>query len=323
MTGISGFFGRWMLGSLLRANENMGLDISIVALVRDTKRFLRNAPHLHSYDELQLATGDVRDFSFPQGEFTHIVHMAASSDAAIQASDPLGLFTSIVNGTARVLEFAGICKAKRFLFVSSGAVYGPQPTELVRLPEDYRGAPDPTISQSVYGTAKRSAEQLCSLHNSAGSLEVTIARAFAFIGPGMPLVGHFAAGNFIHDGIIGQPIKINGDGTPLRSYLYTADLTWWLWKILLEGAPGCSYNVGGEEIVSIRELAETVAESFSPRLNIEVAVRPDYRKIPERYIPDITRAKKELGLYVRIPLKEAIQRTIAWYSQNEHDRSNK
>jgi len=316
LTGASGFFGRWLLESLFLANERLKLDVTVVALVRDTALFARKAPHLADCGVLHLEPGDVRDFVFPAGAFTHVVHMAASSDAATQAADPEGLFSVIVDGTRRVLEFARQSGVKRILFVSSGAVYGQQPLWLARIPEDYRGAPDPTIPKSLYGTAKRAAEQLCSLYNSVGLLEVAIARAFAFIGPGMPLDGHFAAGNFIRDGIAGGPVKVNGDGLPLRSYLYAADLAWWLWKILLEGTPGRAYNVGGNEIVSIQELAETVADCFSPCLSVVVTGRPDNEKNPERYVPDITQAERELGLSARIPLKEALQRTIAWHSRS-------
>jgi nucleoside-diphosphate-sugar epimerase len=323
LTGASGFFGRWLLESLLLANERLKLNVTVFALIRDTAAFARKAPHLADCDALHLLTGDVRDFAFPNGAFTHVVHLAANSDAVTQAADPLGLFAVIVDGTRRVLEFARHAGVKRFLFVSSGAVYGPQPPDLARIPENYQGAADCTNPQSVYGTAKRAAEQLCSLYNSVGLLEISIARAFAFVGPGMPLEGHFAVGNFIRDGIAGGPVKVNGDGTPLRSYLYAADLAWWLWKILLEGAPGRSYNVGGDEIVSIRGLAETVADSFSPCLSVTITRRPEYGKNPERYIPDITRAERELGLSIHIPLKEALRRTIAWHSQYKADQTCK
>ncbi len=318
LTGASGFFGRWLLESLLLANERLKLNLTVVALVRDTSVFAHKTLHLANCDALHLLTGDVRDFAFPNAEFTHIIHLAASSDASTQAADPLGLFSVIVDGTRHVLDFAQHTGVKRFLFVSSGAVYGQQPPGMARIKEDYQGAPDCTNPQSVYGSAKRAAEQLCSLYNSVGLLEVAIARAFAFIGPGMPLAGHFAAGNFIRDGIAGGPITVNGDGTPLRSYLYAADLTWWLWKILIKGAPGRTYNVGGNEIVSIKELAEIVADCFSPCLSVEVKKHPDYGKIPERYIPDITQAEKELGLSIRIPLKESLRRTIAWHYSVNH-----
>jgi dTDP-glucose 4,6-dehydratase len=315
ITGASGFFGRWMLASLLNANKRMRLGLHIFALTRNKAIFSRACPHLTRDAAITLVEGDVRRFEFPEGDFSHVVHLAASSDARVQAADPLGLFDVIVSGTARVLEFAGKRNASRFLFVSSGAVYGPQPPEVDRLREDYGGAANWVNPQAVYGTAKRAAEQLCSLHNARGRLEACIARAFAFIGPGMPLDGHFAAGNFIRDGLAEGPIRVQGDGTPLRTYLYASDLAWWLWKISTEGAPGKAYNVGGNEIVSIRDLAEAVAESFCPRLSVVMARFPDVGRKPERYIPDISRAENELGLSVRISVKEALQRTISWHSR--------
>jgi len=315
VTGASGFFGRWILESLQNANKRLRLGLCVFALTRGKAIFAQNCPYLFSDASIHFIEGDVRRFDFPEGDFSHVVHLAASSDAKVQAADPLGLFEVIVSGTARVLEFAAKRNVRRFLFVSSGAVYGPQPPDIAALREDYDGAADCTHPQSVYGTAKRAAEQLCSLYTADGALEACIARAFAFIGPGMPLDGHFAAGNFIRDGLAGGPIIIKGDGTSLRSYLYASDLAWWLLKILSDGHPGRAYNVGGSEIVSIRELAEAVAESFSPRVHVTVTGRPSPGKKPQRYIPDVSLAEKELALSARIPLKEALQRTVSWHSR--------
>lgn len=313
LTGGTGFFGRWMLESLSRADDRLGLNVQVIALTRHPELFIENAPHLVSWKALRLIQGDVRDFDFPEENFSHIIHLAASSDATVQAADPLDLFSVIINGTVHMLDFFRRCKAERFLFVSSGAVYGQQPAKLAAIPENYHGAPDPLLCQSVYGTAKRAAEQLCCLHNSKKTNSVLIARPFAFIGPGMPLDSHFAACNFIRDGIAGGPIYINGDGTPLRSYLYASDLAWWLWKILMEGSPEQAYNVGGDKPVTILELAETVANLFSPRLPVIVRQRPDDSKQPEKYIPDVSRVREKLGLCVRISLQEALKRTIAWH----------
>jgi dTDP-glucose 4,6-dehydratase len=222
------------------------------------------------------------------------------------------LFQANVQGTAKVLELSQQCSAKKFLFTSSGAVYGKQPPEITHLPEDYTGAPLTTDSTSAYGQGKRASEFLCATTATSG-FEVKIARCFAFVGPRLPLNSNFAIGNFIRDALRGNSIHIMGDGTPYRSYLYAADLAIWLWTILFKGQSCYPYNVGSENDLSIGELAKIVSEIIAPNLSIEIA-KERIRNMPaERYVPMVQRAKNELGLQEFIKLPEAIQRTARWY----------
>ncbi|MRS03024.1 NAD-dependent epimerase/dehydratase family protein [bacterium] len=310
ITGGTGFFGCWLLETFLWANQQLNLGSSVTVLSRSPKTFLERMPHLKDRKEIQWIQGDVVDFSFPAGNFPFVIHAATEASAKLTRENPQKMFDTIVDGTRRTIEFAESHATKKFLLTSSGAIYGKQPPELERIPEDYLGAPSPLDPLAVYGEGKRAAEMLCAI--SSSSCEKKIARCFAFVGPHLPLDAHFAIGNFIRDAMQGGPIKINGDGTPLRSYLYASDLAIWLWTILIKGQHLRPYNVGSEEHISIAELAKVVSLQVNPHVSVIMKKISDPSKPIDKYIPDVTLAKDELFLDVEVPLEKSILYTIEY-----------
>jgi dTDP-glucose 4,6-dehydratase len=155
-------------------------------------------------------------------------------------------------------------------------------------------------------------------HSRCG-LEVSIARCFAFIGPHLPLDRHFAIGNFLRDALRGQPIAVQGDGRPYRSYMYAADLAVWLWTILVRGANCRAYNVGSEQAISIRDLAHEVAASVGGTVRMP-ELKPSNSTYPQsRYVPNTRRAADELGLTIETDLRAAVARTFAWHAERGRD----
>ena len=280
----------------------------MTVLTRSPRAFADRAPRLCADPALELLQGDIRSFAFPPGHFGFIIHAAADSvvPASVAAAAQYG---SIVEGMRRVLKFAAAAGAARLLFVSSGAVYGTQPPSLLRMDEEQPFAP----SGTAYTLGKRDAEALCL--KAPSGLHCGIARGFSFLGPHLPLDAHFAAGNFLRDALVGRDVVLREDGTPLRSYLYAADLAIWLWTILFEGADGRAYNVGGDEAVSIQQLAQRVVAIVDPGLPVRVTQSPAAPVAPSRYLPSTRRARSELGLEAWINLDEAIRRTAAWHRQ--------
>ena len=217
-------------------------------------------PYLNS--AIHFQTGDIRNFEYPEGQFGFILHAATQASKKLNIDEPLTMFETIVNGTWRVLEFARSCNVKKILFTSSGAVYGKQPPNLTHIDETYQGAPIICDTSSAYAEGKHAAELLCTLYAQQYNLDIKIARLFAFVGPYLPLNAHFAIGNFIRDGLRGGPIQVEGDGTTIRSYLYAADMTIWLWTIFLKGKACYPYNIGSENALTIQDLAKQVANLF-------------------------------------------------------------
>lgn len=316
ITGGTGFFGCWLLESFAHVNEKLGLNASVLVLTRNSDAFLKKARHLADNPSISFLAGDVRNFQFPKGQFRYIIHAAADADSSHAEEDPLLVFDTIAQGTRRVLDFSRACGANKLLLVSSGAVYGRQPHQLMHISEDHTGGPYPADRRSAYGEGKRVAEFLCSRYGDEFGIEMKIARCFAFLGPYLPLYSNYAVSNFLLDSLSGRPIYIKGDGTPYRSYMYAADLAVWLWTILFIGKKGEAYNVGSEKALSIADLAEIIARTFAPDAQIVMDKKSDGRTPPERYVPSTEKARSELNLQQGIDLEDAIAKTVKWYRQN-------
>lgn len=308
LTGGTGFFGKWLLESFLRVNKIFALKAQVTVLSRHPNEFLAQNPWLAAESSVTFLPGDVRDFTFPKSHFDFVIHAATEASAKLERENPEEMFAVIVDGTRRVLEFAAAAGVSRLMLTSSGAVYGDQPTNVSHIGEDYPGCP-----ASAYGKGKLAAEKMCAEAGAENGFVTLLPRCFAFVGPYLHLDIHFAVGNFIGDCLANRPIVIRGDGTPLRSYLYAADLAEWLWTILLKGENGRAYNVGSDQAISILDLAYLVRECAGTNNPIQVLGTPDSKVPPPRYVPSIERARKELGLDVRCPLKDAITQTLDWH----------
>jgi dTDP-glucose 4,6-dehydratase len=309
LTGATGFYGIWLLSALGHARRRLGVDVEVTVLSRDPAS--ARARYGAVLEGVELVAGDTRSFAFPDGTFSHVVHGATAASAALNEKSPLEMFDVILEGTRRVLELAQRTGCQRFLLMSSGAVYGPQPSELTHVPETYGGGPSPLDPANAYAEGKRAAEQMAAIVARAARFELVAARGFAFVGPWLPLDTHFAIGNFVRDALAGGPIRILGDGTPYRSYMYGTDLATWMWTLLARGKNGTAYNVGSEDGRPLREMAARVGEAAG--VAVHVAKEPPPGALPSRYVPRTTRARDELGLELRVGLDEAIRRTLDYH----------
>ena len=275
-------------------------------LSRDPAAFAVRYPALADQPGVVWHCGDVLVGEYePMDGITHVVHAAADSTYGDRLS-PLKRYDQIVTGTRNMLDFAVANRVKRFLLTSSGGVYGRQPANLERIPEDYMGMPDPMSPASAYGVAKRAAEHLCALYAEQHGLEVVIARCFAFVGQDLPLDVHFAIGNFIRDALWRDEIVVQGDGTAIRSYMDQRDLVDWLLTILERGESGRAYNVGSDEAISIADLAYLVRDTLSPNKRVRILGNAIGNAERNRYVPNVSKAKRELGLGLNFSLREAI-----------------
>jgi len=311
MTGGTGYIGRWLLESLCHANRALDLQLKVTVLSRRPRAFAERYPHLASDPAVTLIMGDVRHFQCDLDGFTHIIHAATD---VVASTPPLEVFDVTTQGTRRVLEFARRQGACAVLLLSSGAVYGPIPDTVARASEALPCVPDVTSAHNAYGLGKIATEWLGNTYGLAYGFACKSARVFAQIGPYLELDAQFAAGNFMRDALRGESIVIKGDGAPLRSYMYATDLVVWLWAILVRGQAGRAYNVGSDQGISIRALAETIVQiSGVAGMGIQILGQPAPGAAPPRYVPDTRLARQSLDLSITVPLEEALARTLEWH----------
>lgn len=317
VTGGTGFVGTWIVAALATANRSLQLGMHVTVLARHPRALEARLPTLAS--TVTLVAGDIRTPPRLTG-FSHVVHAASPADAALNDADPALMASVNAEGMRQIINACSAADPPRFLFTSSGAVYGPQPADLERVPEAYE--PPPNAALSAYARGKRTAETMAAEAHAEGRIDLRLARLFTFAGPLLPLDGSFAVGNFVRDALNHDRIVIAGDGSAVRSYLYPTDMVRALLAVLVRGEGARPYNVGSPVPVSIRQLAERIRRVVNPGLEIEVRGATQ-SSLPtgagHRYVPDCSRLATELDVHPSVDLDDAIRRYAAWAEATRSD----
>jgi len=314
LTGGTGFFGKWLLESFIYVNEKLDLNAKITTLTRNPELFLNDFPFYNNYSKsVRFVKGDILTYDFDLDEkFEFIIHAATAASESLNKSNPLLMMDTITFGTRRVLDFALTQPIEGFLFISSGAIYGKQPSSVSHIKESDSFKIDINNSNSAYAEGKRIAELYCSTYFEKYNLPIKIARCFAFVGPYLPMDTHFAIGNFISNVLKNEDILIKGDGSTIRSYMYASDLMIWLWSILSRGEINQPYNVGSDEAIIIKELAEMVKMASTSKINIKIMGSLMEEKDVDIYCPNIFKAS-DLNLFLKIDLIDSIGKTLNFH----------
>jgi len=305
--GGSGFFGKSILDGYLRGLLKPWDIDSIIVLSRHASQLRLTAPEL-MHRSISLVDADISTCTtLPFADY--VIHAAASTDINNYLERPAQERENIQRGTYNYCELAKKFHQKsKILYVSSGAVYGKQPAELVAIPEDFDPGPIELMDEGKrhYAAAKRDAEQAIMKLGEQG-LNVCIARCFAFIGKYLPRDQHFAIGNFIKNIINREPIEVKATKVVSRTYMDADDLVSWLLAITFSANFRCLiYNVGSDEVVDLSKLAIKLGKKFELKTDIGTI----NQKSEDRYVPSIELARNNLGLKVRIKVIDAISAIV-------------
>ncbi|UCE76598.1 MAG: SDR family oxidoreductase [Gammaproteobacteria bacterium] len=303
VTGGAGFLGSHLCEQLLAAGHEV---TAIDNFYTGTKR---NILHLLGNPYFELIRHDT---TFPiYLETDQIYNLACPASPVHYQNDPVQTTKVNVHGSINMLGLAKRIGA-RILQASTSEVYGnpavhPQP-------EHYLGCVNPVGLRSCYDEGKRCAETLFFDYYRQHQISIKVARIFNTYGPRMHPNDGRVVSNFILQALRNEPITVYGDGTQTRSFCYVDDLIDGLIR-LMESPQELTgpINLGNPGEVTMLELAEAVCELTGSRSPI--CLKPLPADDPERREPDIRLAQQHLGWSPRVPLREGLTRTIAYFEQ--------
>lgn len=315
LTGCTAFIGKWLIDTLLWLNETHSLDLHLYILVRRPKHFLQDMPHLFGHNGATLLYGDITNFDTSSlHDFTYAIHAAnfANDGSPQWAARHMQVATL---GTERLYQLAAERCCRAILFTSSGAVYGTKAIGNCDNGQLYEEAQPVVLNEPrVYGETKRFLELYAVALGQTYNISTVLARCFAFSGAHVGFNGN-ALSSFMADALAGRDIHIKGDGTPVRSYLYGADMVVWLIMLLILGENAVPYNVGSERGVSLAELALKVQHCVNNSVRVCIEGVPLQGNAPLQYVPSTIRLRERLGVNELVSLEEGLRFMLAWHTK--------
>lgn len=257
ITGATGLIGKALTDFLLIINDKFELGMKIYAASRSKESFDKR---MDKNESLLYFEYDLQKKLNTSIKFDYIIHAASNADPKMFAEDPVGTMTSNFAGTYNLLEYARENDTERFLFVSSGEVYGQWDGVCQSFCEDYIGKVDFTDVRGCYPSSKRAAENLCVCFSEQYAVDTVIVRPSHTYGPTQLKRDSRAMSEFFRCAKEGRDIVLKSEGLPVRSYTAVFDCVSGIVTALLNGESKNAYNIANEKsIVSIADLAKLIA----------------------------------------------------------------
>jgi nucleoside-diphosphate-sugar epimerase len=309
VAGATGQICSCLIDCLMYRNEIFNDGIKIYALCRNLNKAKRcfkkylEPPYNHLFVLL------VHDVSAPFDSavnFDYIIHAATSAQPADHSQKPVELVKSIVLGAINLLDYALKANPKKFLYISSSAVYGNENLARQDICEDYHGRINCAAAASAYAEGKRVAECLCGCYNNEYALNTLIARPGYVFGIDNAKENNRAEMQFVKAVMERKNIVLKSAAKQIRTYSYLFDAILGLLYVLLLGKIGESYNVANNNsAMSIRDFAKSLADITGTKLVFE---NPDDERNlnPELYGNGILNIKKleALGFRQKFDIKD-------------------
>jgi nucleoside-diphosphate-sugar epimerase len=305
ITGGAGFIGSNLSKVLLNKGEYVDCVDNLITGRIEAINSLRS---YHRFRFFKLDVSDTAFFNtFIDNKYTDIYHLACPTGVPNIKTFGEEMLKTCSSGTENILRLACAHNAK-VLYSSSAEVYGNP--EIFPQSEDYHGNVNPVGPRSAYEEGKRFSEALIVMYVDKYKIDAKIVRIFNTFGIGMSQEDSRVIPRFLKNIRKGENLVIYGDGSQTRTHLYVDDLISGLLLVMERGCCGGVYNIGGEEQLSVADLAIAIKKLSNATVDIEY--HPHFIEDHSDRLPMTTKVKA-LGWKPIIKVAEGLLRMLSSY----------
>jgi dTDP-glucose 4,6-dehydratase len=310
VTGGAGFISSAFIRHLLRATPYEVVSLDALTYAGN----LENLRDVHSHERLSFVHGDIRDEELVRDVVAEVdVIVNAAAESHVEKSIEYGaseFVTTNVLGTRVLLDAIRKRPVERFILISSSEVYGT--AQYAPMDEEH-----PLLPRSPYAATKAGADRLAYSYYVTYGLPIVIARPFNNYGPRQH--PEKVIPRFVIQALCDEPLPVHGDGQASRDWLYVDDDAEAIETLIdadLDSIAGEVINIATGVDISIDEIAARVLEVLGKPAELKERV-PDRRGQVQRHVGSTEKAQRLLGWRARTSFEDGLERTVAWYRENE------
>ena len=312
VTGGAGFIGSHLSERLLE----MGHEVIILDDLSTGRR--ENLAAIENHPKLTIRAGSITDpvlLADVMSKVDVIYHMAAAVGVKLVADDPVRTIQTNIYPTEELLRLA-VQRKQRVFIASTSEAYGKNPKERWTEEDDLVFGPT-SRPRWAYGCSKAIDEFLALAFYGKYELPVVIGRFFNVVGPRQ--VGHYGMviPRFVDAALKGNPVVVYDDGQQVRCFGHVREVVDAVIGLVnTPTAHGSVYNIGSDQPVTIRQLAEEIIQRVNPAVPVQYlpyrdAYGDDFEDVRRR-VPDLTRLEKTLGKKPQMSLGQILDDIIRW-----------
>jgi dTDP-glucose 4,6-dehydratase len=310
VTGGAGFISSNFIRHLLQATPYEVVTLDALTYAGN----LENLADVLSHPRLSFVHGDIRDQSLVRELVEGVdVIVNAAAESHVEKSIEHGASEFVrtnVEGTQILLDAIRVTPVERFILISSSEVYGT--AEAAPMDEEHALNP-----RSPYAATKAGADRLAYSYWTTYELPIVIVRPFNNYGPRQH--PEKVVPRFITQALADEPLTIHGDGHASRDWLYVTDDAEAIEAVIetpIDRIAGEVLNVATGIDISVAEIAETVLRVLGKPVDLKVHV-PERLGQVDRHIGSTAKARELVGWAARTSFEDGLERTVAWYRDNE------